>query len=205
MRPAEAEPRLRRALAAPRGPSSDYDLDPGLPRPAGRSLRPAAVLLAVDLSGVEARVILTKRSAHLRHHPGQIALPGGKLDGSEDAPAAALREAREEVGLPPGAAEVLGCFGPHETVTGFSVIAVLALVRAPFSPVPEAGEVAEVFAVPLSHLADPASYRVEGRRWQGRQRRYWVAPWGPYYIWGATARVLRELALRLEGAGEAVR
>jgi 8-oxo-dGTP pyrophosphatase MutT (NUDIX family) len=153
----------------------------------------------VDLSGPAARVILTKRSAHLRHHPGQIALPGGKIDAGEDAPAAALREAREEVGLP--SAEVLGCFGPHETVTGFSVTAVLALVRAPFVPVPEAGEVAEVFALPLAHLASLASYRVEGRRWQGRHRRYWVVPWGPYYVWGATARLLRGLAERLEAAG----
>ena len=191
---------LRRALTAPRGPSSDYDLDPGLPRPTGRELRPAAVLLAVDLSGPAPQVILTKRSAHLRHHPGQIALPGGKIDRGEDAGQAALREAREEVGLPPGHAEVLGRFGPHETVTGFSVTAVLALVHRPFVPVPEAGEVAEVFAVPLSHLGSSLNYRVEGRRWQGRQRRYWVAPWGPYYIWGATARLLRELALRLEAA-----
>lgn len=189
---------LRQAVAAPRGPSSDYDLDPGLPRPEGRALRPAAVLVALDLSGLAPRVILTRRSAHLRHHPGQIALPGGQIDQGEDAVTAALREAREEVGLMQ--AEVLGSFGPHETVTGFSVTAVLALVRAPFVPVPEAGEVAEVFSVPLAHLADPRRYRVEGRRWQGRHRRYWVVPWGPYYVWGATARVLRELALRLEAA-----
>jgi 8-oxo-dGTP pyrophosphatase MutT (NUDIX family) len=192
------EPLLRRALQVARPPSSDFDLDPALPRPEGRALRRAAVLLAVDLSGGAPRVILTKRSAHLRHHPGQIALPGGKLDTGEDAARAALREAREEVGLP--GAEVLGSFGPHETVTGFSVTAVLALVRAPFTPVPEAGEVAEVFAVPLSHLADPGNFRVEGRRWQGRHRRYWVVPWGPYYIWGATGRVLKELAERLETA-----
>jgi 8-oxo-dGTP pyrophosphatase MutT (NUDIX family) len=152
----------------------------------------------VDLTGAAPQVILTKRSAHLRHHPGQIALPGGKLDAGEDAPACALREAREEVGLP--GAEVLGTFGPHETVTGFSVTAVLALVRRPFAPIPEAGEVAEIFAVPLAHLADLASYRVEGRRWQGRHRRYWAVPYGPYYIWGATGRVLREFATRIDAA-----
>ena len=200
MHPADAEPLLRRALAVPRAASSDYDLDPGLPRPTGRDLRPAAVLLAVDLSGPVARVILTKRSAHRRHHPGQIALPGGKLDPGEDAPACARREAFEEIGLPFGAAEVLGTYGPHETVTAFSVTAVLALVREPFDPRPEAREVAEVFAVPLSHLASPANYRVDGRRWQGRHRRYWVVPFGPYYVWGATARVLKELAERMNAA-----
>ena len=188
--------RLRRALLLPRGPSTDFDLDPGLPRPEGRDLRPAAVLIARDLSGAAPQVVLTKRSAQLRHHPGQIALPGGKLDAGEDPPACALREAREEVGLP--GAEVLGSFGPHETVTGFAVTAVLALVHEPFQPVPEAGEVDEVFAVPLAHVADPSRYRIEGRRWQGRHRRYWVLPYGPYYVWGATARILRELALRLE-------
>jgi hypothetical protein len=65
-------------------------------------------------------------------------------------------------------------------------------------PVPQDAEVAEVFTVPLSHLADPRNYRVEGRRWQGRHRRYWAVPFGPYYIWGATGRVLRELAERLD-------
>jgi 8-oxo-dGTP pyrophosphatase MutT (NUDIX family) len=200
VRPSEAEPLLRRALAAPRGPSSDFDLDPGLPRPAGRELRPAAVLLAVDLTGAEARVILTKRAAHLRHHPGQIALPGGAFDPDEDAARCALREAQEEIGLPLGHCEVLGAYGPHETVTAFSVTAVLALVHRPFEPRPEAGEVAEVFAVPLAHLGAPESYRIEGRRWQGRHRRYWVVPHGPYYIWGATARLLRGLAERMEAA-----
>lgn len=200
MRPAEAEPLLRRALAVPQEPSSDFDLDPGLPRPMGRELRPAAVLLAVDLSGEEARVILTKRSPHLRHHPGQIALPGGSIDPGEDAVAAALREAQEEIGLPLGHCEVLGAVGSHETVTAFSVTAVLALMRGPFHVRPEAREVAEVFAVPLARLASPANYRVEGRRWQGRHRRYWVVPHGPYYIWGATARLLRGLAERIEAA-----
>ena len=196
MRPADAEPLLRRALAVPRDASSDYDLDPDLPRPIGRGLRPAAVLIAVDLSGPAAQVILTKRSPHLRHHPGQIALPGGALDAGEDAVAGALREAREEIGLPLGHCEVLGSYGPHETVTAFSVTAVLAVMHAPFQVQPEAREVAEVFAVPLAHLASTANYRAEGRRWQGRHRRYWVAPWGPYYIWGATARILRGLAER---------
>nr|WP_246849472.1 CoA pyrophosphatase [Rubellimicrobium arenae] len=189
---------MRRALEAGRAASSDYDLDPGLPRPAGRELRPAAVLVAVDLTGPQARVILTKRSAHLRHHPGQIALPGGKLDPGEDIVTAALREAREEVGLPSDLPEVLGTYGSHETVTGFSVAAVLALVRSPFIPRPEVGEVAEVFSVPLTHVTTLDNFRVEGRRWQGRHRRYWVVPFGPYYIWGATARLLRELAERVE-------
>ena len=197
MRPSEVESRLRRALAVPAAATTDYDLNPGS-APPPRGLRPAAVLCAVDLTGAEARVILTKRSAQLRHHPGQIAFPGGKLDAGEDVVAGALREAAEEIGLPTGQAEVLGTFGPHETVTGFSIMATRALLHEPFVAVPQAGEVAEVFGVPLAHLARLDRYRVDGRRWQGYLRRYWVVPYGPYYVWGATARLLRGLAERLE-------
>ncbi len=84
----------------------------------------------------------------------------------------------------------------HETVTGFSVTPVLARVAAPAAWRPEAGEVDEVFTVPLAHLMDPASYTVQSRRWRGTLRRYYAVPWGPYYIWGATARMLRALADR---------
>lgn len=200
MRPAEAEARLARALAragAGGEPSSDRELHEAPTPPVG-PLRPAAVLLAVDLSDRPARILLTRRAAHLRHHPGQIALPGGRTDPGEDAVTCALREASEEVGLPAGAAEVLGLLPAHETVTGFAVTPVLAVLRTGFVPRPQAGEVEEVFAIPLAHCADPGRYRLEGRIWQGRLRRYWVLPWGPHYVWGATARILRGLALGMQ-------
>jgi 8-oxo-dGTP pyrophosphatase MutT (NUDIX family) len=185
--------RLRAAVAQDGAGSSDFDLNPGT-MPEGLALRPAGVLVAVTPAE---RVILTKRASHLRHHPGQIAFPGGKVDpGDGDEIGAALREAGEEVGLPAGVAEVLGTLPPHRTVTGFSVTPVLALVPA-FTFVAEPGEVDEVFEVPLSHLASPANYHVEWRTWRGVKRGYYVVPWGPYYIWGATARMLRVLAERL--------
>lgn len=189
------EGRLRDALARPGRPSSDFDLNRDVAPPAPRQLTAASVLVAVTAGG---RVILTKRSSALRHHPGQIALPGGKAEpGDADAAATALREAHEEVGLPLSGVAVLGALPPHQTVTGFSVTPILAMVHARFDPVPEAGEVDEVFDVPLAHLADPANYAVEGRIWRGHKRLYYTVPWGPYYIWGATARILRALADRL--------
>ena len=190
--------RLAAALAGPGRPSSDYDLNPAVALPPGRRLVPAAVLVGiVDVPGAPG-VVLTKRSPRLRHHPGQVAFPGGKIDpGDADAAAAALREATEEVGLVPAQAEVIGTLPAHETVTGFSVTPVVARIAPPFHPVAEEGEVAEVFTVPLAHVLDPARYRVEGRRWRGQARRYFAVPYGPYYIWGATARILRALADRM--------
>ncbi|MBF9029425.1 CoA pyrophosphatase [Rhodobacterales bacterium HKCCE3408] len=191
--------RVRAALDRPARPTSDYDLNPDVSLPAGRKLRPAAVLIAVDEAGARPSVILTKRASHLKHHPGQIALPGGKIDPDDDGPvAAALREAREEIGLPDGAAEILGELDSHETVTSYSVTPILARIATPFDTVPEPGEVDEVFRVPLSFLMTPANYRIERRRWRGVWRQFYVVPWGPYYIWGATARILKALADRVE-------
>ncbi len=189
--------RLHRALARPAGESSDFDLNPGLALPPDRILRPAAVLLAVWPHPTGARLILTKRASHLKHHPGQIAFPGGKVDaGDVSASAAALREASEEVGLAPENVEVIGSLPDHETVTGYSVKPILGLVRADFVPNPEPGEVEEVFTVPLSHVLDMRSFVVERRDWLGQWRSYYTVPYGPYYIWGATARILRGLAER---------
>ena len=186
------------ALGRAGRPTSDYDLNPGTILPEGRVLRPAGVLVALRPGPRGAEVILTKRSSRLKHHPGQIAFAGGKVDaGDADAVAAALREAEEEIGLARDTVEVLGTAEAHETVTGFLVTPVFARVATGFVPVPEAGEVDEVFAVPLAHLADPARYRIEGRRWRGQMRRYYTVPYGPYYIWGATARILRALADRM--------
>jgi 8-oxo-dGTP pyrophosphatase MutT (NUDIX family) len=189
------ETRLRRAMQGHAGATSDFDLNPGTVLNAGRALRPAAVLVPVLID--RGAMLLTKRSSHLKHHPGQVAFPGGKVDDGDAGPdGAALREAWEEVGLPPDRVEILGHLPPHETITGFLVTPVVGLIRGAFTPLPEAGEVEEAFAVPVSHVLTPGNFAIEGRIWRGVRRRYYAVPWGPYYIWGATARILRGLAER---------
>lgn len=189
---------LKTALGERAAQSSDFDLNPDVQLPAGRKLRPAGVLAAFQIGSAGLELVLTKRSSRLKHHPGQIAFPGGKVDeGDADVIAAALREADEEIGLKPDNVDVIGTLPCHETVTGFQVTPVLGLIRASFTPVPERGEVDEIFTVPFEHVVDPARYSIQSRRWQGRRRHYFTAPFGPYYIWGATARMLHGLANRV--------
>lgn len=199
-RVSDLETQLRAAIARPGDDSSDFDLNPDMALPAGRQLRPAGVLIGVTTFGDVPQVVLTKRSSALKHHPGQIAFPGGKQDDSDaDVVAAALREAREEIGLPDGCARVIGTLPTHETVTSFVITPVIALIDQPFQVRPEPGEVDEVFFTPLTHLMNTRNYLVESRRWRGLRRKYFTVPHGPYYIWGATARILRGMAARMDG------
>ncbi len=190
--------RLLAALADHAGSSSDYDLTPGITLPEGRKLRQAAVMVPVLVGAGAPQIMLTKRSSHLKHHPGQIAFPGGKVEPADKGPEdTALRETWEETALPRDKVQLLGRLPMHETVTGFCITPVVGIVAQPFVWRAEFGEVEEIFTVPFAHLAEPSNYRVQSRRWRGQRRHYWTVPYGPYYIWGATARILHGLANRM--------
>lgn len=191
--------RLVRSLAQDLDDTSDYALNPFYRAPESRAVRPAAVLVGLKPTPAGMHVVLTKRSSKLQHHPGQVSFPGGKVEKTDaDLQATALREAREEIGLDPDRVRVLGTLGPHETVTGFHITPILGLIRGDFTPRRDPSEVEEVFSVPLSHLGNPERYKVESHVWRGMNWHYLTVNWGPYYIWGATARILRGLADRLQ-------
>lgn len=198
MAPADQLDLVRHAITRTTAESSDFDLNPDVKLPPDRKLRPCGVLIPLIEGPRGLNVILTKRSSALKHHPGQIAFPGGKVDAGDDGPiGAAKREAEEEIGLAVDNVDILGTLAVHETVTSFSITPVIGLVRAAFDARPEPGEVEEVFAVPLSHITDVKQFQVQSRRWRGVDRHFYTVPYGPYYIWGATARILRGLAERM--------
>jgi 8-oxo-dGTP pyrophosphatase MutT (NUDIX family) len=157
----------------------------------------AAVLVAIT-DRQEPGVILTVRREHMRTHAGQVSFPGGRLDPGEDAVAAALREAEEEIGLPPGQVGIWGAADPYRTVTGFAVTPVLGLVPPDLPLAPHEHEVADWFEAPLSFLLDPANQQRMTAEFQGRARNYYQIDWQGRRIWGATAAMLVNLSRRLD-------
>ena len=145
------------------------------------------------------QVLLTRRTEALRHHAGQIAFPGGRIEADDADPvAAALREAQEEVGLGAALSSPLGYLDPFVTITGFHVFPVVASVAGGFVPVPDPGEVAEAFEVPLAFLLDPGNVHSLDVDFQGRRRQVLEFRYGGHRIWGATAAMLVNFRHRLE-------
>ena len=165
---------------------------------AGSGVTPAAVLVPV-VERPEPTVILTVRPETMRKHPGQISFPGGRIDPADDGPvAAALREAEEEIGLPPWRVEVIGLADRYRTITGFEVTPVVGIVPPGLELTPHPGEVAAVFEAPLHFLLDPAHQRMRSAMWRGRERHYYEIDWQGRRIWGATAAMIVNLSRRLE-------
>ncbi len=170
-----------------------FRVDPGAPRD-------AAVLVPIVSHASGTTVLLTQRTLHLRHHSGQVAFPGGRVEAGDPSPVeAALREAREEVGLEPSRVEVIGQLPEYLTVTGFRVTPVVGLVVPGFDPRPDPHEVAHVFEVPLAFLMDPSHHQRRSVRLAGSERTFFAMPYRPpgaadeHFIWGATAAMLRNL------------
>lgn len=165
---------------------------------AGRQPASAAVLVPLVQRDTGLQLLLTRRTDHLRDHAGQISFPGGRVEPEDDGPVAtALRETEEEIGLPRRYVEVIGQLPIYATVTAYQVTPVVALVEPGFELQLDAGEVAEAFEVPLNFLMTPAHHEHRRVDFDSGERRFVAMPWQAegreYFIWGATAAMLRNL------------
>ena len=178
----------------------DLDLDPVLWERAGvTATKPAAVLIPIVERG-EPTVLLTQRTADLASHAGQISFPGGRIDPSDESPvAAAMREAKEEIGLAPMLIEPIGYLDLYLTFSGFRILPTVARVKPDFSLTINPSEVVDAFEVPLQFLMTPANHQRKSRDWKGITRDYYAMPFGDRYIWGITAGILRNLYDRIYG------
>jgi 8-oxo-dGTP pyrophosphatase MutT (NUDIX family) len=157
---------------------------------------PAAVLIPLVNRPQGMSLLLTLRTAHLTDHAGQISFPGGRVDPEDRDPiATALRETEEETGLSRQHIEVIGLLPDYLTGTGFRVTPVVALVQPPFELAADVFEVAEIFEVPLGFLMDGANHQRRSVEFPNRpgRRSFYAMPFGHYFIWGATAAMLRNL------------
>ena len=187
------------ALADPAAPlRGDHDFDAAMKSIADmRPIRPAAVLVPV-VDRPEPTVLLTLRTDSLSNHAGQIAFPGGRIDAGDASPlAAALREAKEEIGLDPTLVEPLGYSDLYLSGTGYRIVPAIARVDPAFALVLNPAEVADAFEVPLAFLMGPENHQLHSREWRGMMRTYYAMPFGERYIWGVTAGILRNLYERL--------
>jgi 8-oxo-dGTP pyrophosphatase MutT (NUDIX family) len=163
----------------------------------------ASVLVPLVQRDQGLNVLLTRRSDHLHDHAGQVSFPGGRVDpGDADLVDTALRETEEEVGLPRNRVQVLGPLNTYSTVSSYVVTPIVALVQPPFDLALDAFEVAEAFEVPLQFLMTPAHHHRHAMEFEGVKRQFLSMPWRgvdaqgqarEYFIWGATAAMLRNL------------
>lgn len=182
---------LREKLAAYRPQErGDYSLNPELFLPP--PYRAAAVLIPILKRDTGYTVLFTQRTAHLSAHAGQVSFPGGGADETDrDAAATALREAEEEIGLSPPSVEILGTLDHYITRSGYRVAPVVGLVAAPQALNPDSSEVEKIFEVPLGHIFSPGALARKKVTLENGERSFYALTWQEFYIWGATAGMLR--------------
>lgn len=162
------------------------------------SLREASVLIGLVEREAKLHVILTKRASHLKHHPGQISFPGGKVEPFDDSPTfTALRETEEEIGIASDHISVIGYLPQLVTVTAFNVTPVLAFVEPDYRPKIDTNEVDYLFEVPLEFLASPTNLSAVGFQIRGRHHRVLSIPYKDHFIWGVTAQIIENLQTQL--------
>ena len=168
----------------------------------GVAATPAAVLFPIVQRPHGHTVLLTQRTDHLRDHAGQVSFPGGRVDAVDVSPqATALRETQEEIGIEPRFVRYLGQHPIFVTSTQFAMRPIIGELQEGFQVLPDSSEVAEVFEVPLSVLLDPQCHQLHHADLpDGAGRYYFSIPWGPYFIWGATAVLIRNLYHHLSAA-----
>ncbi|MDE0538234.1 MAG: CoA pyrophosphatase [Rhodospirillales bacterium] len=183
-----------------RGGSNPNPFDDNPWYPEDGKLRPAAVLVPLVNHGGGLTVLLTKRTEHLNNHAGQISFPGGRVDDEDDGPEhTALRETEEEVGIDRNRIEIVSHLDDYVVGTGFLVRPVVGFIEPPIDVDKHDHEVDEVFEAPLEFLIDPENVERHHREFNGRVRHFFAITYRDYYIWGATAGMLCNLAERLRG------
>jgi len=166
---------------------------------------PAAVLIPI-LMAEEPGVLFTRRANHLMRHGGQISFPGGQIEAHDNGPvAAALREAREEIGLDPDRVSPVGRLSTRSVTSGYAVTPIVGLLPGDAAFAPNSSEVAEIFPVPLAYLLDSNHYQVQpAAGCHGRSRPTLALQYLHHRIWGATAAMLSELRTRWHRANPPV-
>ncbi|MBN1448329.1 MAG: CoA pyrophosphatase [Bacteroidetes bacterium] len=157
--------------------------------------RRAAVLLPLYAREGEWQLLLTRRTAHLPHHQGQIAFPGGSVDTGEDCISAALREAQEEIALDPLQVDILGCHDDIWTPTGFIMSPVVGVLASLNGLHPNPVEVSRIFTVPLLFFAQEGNAESQTLVHDGVRRTVHFYRYAGETIWGATALIIRNFLL----------